>query len=294
MTDIRIDIVFVILHFKTYVDTIECVESITGKIDTNQYHIIIVDNASNNGSLEKLKNKFSQKKVVSIVSNDENLGFAKGLNVGICLAREKFNPRYIAVINNDVLLLSDDLVSRLDAKMNEYNFSLCGPMIITKDGRCDTNPIRDTIRNKGEVEQSIKRYKKIIKICELGLYGVYKRLKISKSRHGEICYLDDKINYKLHGSFWIFSQKYFETFHGLDESTFLYGEEDILYLHLMKNKLSTLYTPDIRIFHKEDSSTNEMLPSDSQKMLFTSRNCIDSLEIYLKIFDEYERNSCGE
>ena len=281
------DIVFVILHYKTYNDTEDCVESIKNKIDSTSYHIIIVDNFSNNGSLEKLKDKYKNDNDITILCNTENLGFAKGLNTGIYYARKNYETKYIAVINNDVILISDDFIHRLDTKMNEYNFSLCGPMIITKDGSCTTNPIRNTIRSKDEVEKCIKKYKKLYKLCRIKLFNIYRIMKKTKKVKKE-CYLSDQINYKLHGSFWVFSERFFDDFKGLDEDTFLYGEEDILYLHLMKHNHITLYTPSIIIYHKEDAATNEAIPNNSQKMQFVCKNCINSLNIYLKLLEKYE------
>ena len=40
------NIVFVILNYNIYKETINCVESITANLDTDSFHIIIVDNAS--------------------------------------------------------------------------------------------------------------------------------------------------------------------------------------------------------------------------------------------------------
>ena len=165
------DIVFVILHYKTYRDTDECVQSLKEKIDSTLYHIIIVDNYSNNDSLEKLKSKYKNDKNVTILENNKNLGFARGLNKGIRFAREKFRPKYIAAINNDTLLVSEDMVYKLDKKMDEYSFSLCGPMIITRDGKCSINPIRNSIRSKNEVSFTSKQVQSGGNKCEIYFLG---------------------------------------------------------------------------------------------------------------------------
>jgi len=71
---------FVILHYKTAEDTIECVNSINRLND--ECSIVIVDNASNNGSIEKVENEFKTLSNVTIIKNRENVGFAAGNNVG--------------------------------------------------------------------------------------------------------------------------------------------------------------------------------------------------------------------
>lgn len=281
------DIVFVILHYKTYKDTVECVGSIQKKVDTDKYHIVIIDNASSNGSLEELQTYYRDEKKITIISNHQNMGFARGLNIGIRYARKKYEPQYIAAINNDILLLNDDIVFKLNEKMQKYQFTVCGPMIITRDGKCSTNPMGDTITSKEEVDRRINHYKNIIKVCKFGAYSIYKSLKKRHHCNPSMDYLEDKVDYKLHGSFLVFSELFFQDFNGLDESTFLYAEEDILYLHLIKNGHRTLYTPDIRVYHKEDSATNEAIPDDVKKMRFVSDNCIRSLQVYLRLLDEY-------
>ena len=49
------DIAFAILHYMTDEDTIACINSIVDKVDTDDYMIIVVDNASNIGSVERIK-----------------------------------------------------------------------------------------------------------------------------------------------------------------------------------------------------------------------------------------------
>lgn len=284
------DIVFVILHYKTHEDTIQCVESIENKIDTDDYKIIIVDNASNNGSNEELIQHYKMHDRIIIIHNNNNLGMARGLNVGIRYALEHLNPRFIAAINNDTSLLDSDFYKVLNRKYEQYHFAVLGPMIITRDGYCNVNPIRNTVRERDEIKISIARYQKLIRLCNLNLIGLYNLLSSIKKKKAtdKTSHLEDRVDFKLHGSFWVFSSTYFEHFDGLDDSTFLYGEEDILYLHIIKNGLHTLYTPDIKIFHKEDSSTNKVYATKKEKVKFVSENAIKSLNIYLALLDKYD------
>ena len=289
------DIVFVILHYKTYKDTIACVSSIRNRLDTGNYKIVIVDNGSKNGSYEILSKEYETSKDVIIIQNEDNLGFSRGLNVGIEYANKKWSPSFVAAINNDTQIISSHFWEILYKKYNKHHFALLGPMIVSKDGYCCTNPIRDTPRNKKEVYKIIKRYKRILKIIKSRMYTLYGFLQRMKCRIGkearDLPVIEDCVDYKLHGSFLVFSKEYFSKFSGLDGRTFLYGEEDILYLHILKNGLHTLYTPEILIYHKEDSSTSEAIPNTEKKMAFVCKNCIDSLNIYLDTIDYYEKEN---
>ncbi len=285
------DIVFVVLHYKTDQDTEACVRSIMEKTD-GSYRIVIVDNGSKNGSLERLRGIYAGDERVTFVETKENLGFARGLNAGIQCARERWKPRYVALLNNDTELLSPCLVERLDEKYRAFGFSVCGPMIISRDGTAYVNPVRKGLRSREDVQKSIARYQKWMKLCDLHLYGLYQRLAGRKKKRAappDRNYLADQTDVKLHGACWVLSEAFFTRFEGLDPSTFLYGEEDILYLHVLDEGLHTLYTPDIVIYHKEDGATREALPDTEQRVRFISRHSVDSLNIYLKLLESRER-----
>lgn len=281
----------VILHYRTEQDTFGCVSSIKNKLDTDDYSIIIVDNCSDNGSVEKIEQKYENDDHVIIIKNEENIGFARGLNVGIHYARNKLRCEFVLAINNDTELISSSLYQTLKKKYNQYHFALLGPMVICSDGVCSVNPITDKLRDMQTVQKSIDRYKKLIKINELNLLKIYFKLSnikrsLNPPKVKEVC-LVDKLNVRLHGCFWIFSEEYFKKYDGLDEATFLYMEEDVLYLHLMMNGLRSLYTPDIIIYHKECSSTKDVYKNSKNKYRFVYSHCVESQQYYIQLWKRY-------
>ena len=95
--------------------------------------------------------------------------------------------------------------------------------------------------------------------------------------------LKDTLDYKLHGCCLIFSKKYTDYFDGLNPNTFLYLEEDILFVRLRNHGLHSLYTPDLKIRHLEDSATNKLGMKAAEKRRFIYKNMIHS---YKALFDE--------
>ena len=61
----------------------------------------------------------------------------------------------------------------------------------------------------------------------------------------------DLLNVRLHGAFLVFSKSYIRNFDGLDDSTFMYGEEMFLQMHVLKAGRQLLYTPEYIVYHKE-------------------------------------------
>ncbi len=285
------NIAVVILHYLTEDDTMRCIDSFRRRLDTEDYKIVIVDNKSTNGSADILEKKYESAEDIVLIRNEENLGFARGLNTGIRYARKVFAAEFILAVNNDTELMSEKLYDVLKRKYEEYKFALMGPMIVCGDGVCTINPITDRLRGYIEIQKSINRYKKWLKLNKMGILNLYFKMaeleKIILKRKKKELELNERTNVKLHGSFWIFSQEYFTKFEQLDEGTFLYMEEDILFLHLMKNNLLSLYSPEVIVYHKEDSSTGKQFQNTREKNDFVYKNCIDSQKYYLKLWDKY-------
>lgn len=103
-----------------------CLESLTTTPPRRSMEIIVVDNASSDGSVEMIEAKFPQ---VKLIRNNENLGFAKGNNVGIRQCR----GRYIALVNPDVIVFPgclDALGNFLDQNPKVGNV---GPRVLNPD-----------------------------------------------------------------------------------------------------------------------------------------------------------------
>ncbi|HJX59028.1 hypothetical protein A2V61_04350 [Candidatus Woesebacteria bacterium RBG_19FT_COMBO_47_8] len=95
-------VTIVVLNWNRKDDMIECLKSLS-RIATVGYElsIIVVDNASSDGSIEAL-NKITNIPFM-VVKNSENLGFAEGNNVGIKEALAT-GANYVLILNNDTLV----------------------------------------------------------------------------------------------------------------------------------------------------------------------------------------------
>ena len=90
-------IYIILLHWKNYKDTKECLLSLKNVTYQNR-HTIVVDNFSNDGSIEKLQQEFSD---VKYILNENNLGFSRGCNAGMREAY-RLGVDYILILNNDM------------------------------------------------------------------------------------------------------------------------------------------------------------------------------------------------
>ena len=79
----------------------DCLESIYHTQINYSYEIIVVDNHSEDGSVELIKNKFHK---VILIENDKNFGFAKANNRAIKIAKAD----HILLLNNDTIIIQSD------------------------------------------------------------------------------------------------------------------------------------------------------------------------------------------
>lgn len=285
-------IAFIILNYNTHIETTECISSIKEKIDTDDFKILIVDNASEEEDYSLLMRKYKNDNKVEIIRNDHNIGFANGNNAGIEFANSHWNPEFVAVINSDTELIQRDLIRKLDSEYAHSGFALLGPLVLNADGRCDNSPHFDpTVEG---ITEELRHFRKEKGYIVLGLYrpycGLRKLREIIYSRgfhHTKTIHRNRDFhvyqqNVVLQGCFLIFSRKAFKYIDGFDKRTFLYYEEPLLFLELKKNNLTTVYDPEICIYHKDGASVNKIGKTSKQKLLFINKCYIESAEIILK------------
>jgi len=110
-----------------------CLESLL-KTKYPNFKVVVVDNASKDKSVEIVREYFKDK--VDLIANKENLGFSKGMNVGIRYVMRKYRPDYVGLLNND-LLFSDRLwlMKIVKAMENDKSIGVASPMFIFPDGK---------------------------------------------------------------------------------------------------------------------------------------------------------------
>ena len=100
MTEYNVRVSIVIPHWNG-IDTLsECLISLF-KTRHDSYEVIVVDNASTDGSQSWVKNTYPQ---VKLIENDKNYGYAGGCNRGALEA----NGDYLVFLNNDTIQDPDD------------------------------------------------------------------------------------------------------------------------------------------------------------------------------------------
>ncbi|MDE1848640.1 MAG: glycosyltransferase family 2 protein, partial [Nanoarchaeota archaeon] len=124
--DKEIEVSFIIVNYNGGETLERAIRSIKEQnFSEDKREIILVDNNSGDGSADE----FADDKSITLIRSDENLGFAGGNNLGI----DKSSGKYLALINNDVLL-DRDWTRKIVSKMNsDYKIGIIGNEIFLRD-----------------------------------------------------------------------------------------------------------------------------------------------------------------
>lgn len=116
-------VVIIVLNQNKKDDLLECIDSIV-KLDYKEFKIIVVDNASTDGSVEAIKRIYPD---IHLIENKINSGVAGGRNLGIKYANEKFNFSFILFLDNDVILNKNSLTEMIKSFEEGENIGIVTP-----------------------------------------------------------------------------------------------------------------------------------------------------------------------
>ncbi len=117
----------VIVTYNRLEQTRECVDSIEA-CTPEPYELIFVDNASTDGTVAYLRERFGESVVIA---NETNEGFLRGANKGIAVAK----GRYVLLLNNDTRVTPGWLAALLSAAERSPEVGMVSGKIVGPDGR---------------------------------------------------------------------------------------------------------------------------------------------------------------
>lgn len=226
----------VVLNYNDYETTITFVEQI--KDYSCLQHICIVDNASTDGSIEKLQLYQSHK--LHIICSKSNQGYSSGNNLGAKYLIEERKCDYIFISNPDIEVTEKAMEEMIKTIQENNQVALLGP----------------TIYENGEINRGWKLPSTTNDILS-NLPSIYK---IARKK---LLYKEDKYDTALtkvdvvSGCFFLIKSSILKEFNYFDENTFLYYEENILGMKLKANNYSSFVLNNIRVIHHHSVSIDK-------------------------------------
>ncbi len=235
----------VVLNWNGYQDTIECLKSISKlKASESKIETLIVDNASTNDSVERIKSYIKDNDKYLLITNQRNYGFAEGNNIGIRHAI-KTGADYVFVLNNDTVVDPDVINFLISTAEDKPHAGLISPKIYFAEGY-EFHKDRYTKNDLGKVIWYAGG--------EIDWDNVY------ASNHG-VDDIDegqfDEINETdfATGAAVLMNVKALKKVGLFDEKLFMYLEDADLSMRMKKRKWEILFAPKAVIWHKVSQSS---------------------------------------
>lgn len=233
----------------------ECLHSLFA-ITYSPFEVIVVDNASTDGSVDLIKKEFPS---VKIVEAKKNLGFAEGNNVGY----KKCTGKYILFLNNDCIVTKNFLDKLVLHLKNNPNVGIVQPTIIFHRPNTD-------LHNKINSIGSFFLKSGFLYHQDYGKNFV--RQKYSKPF--EV--------FSAYGACFLANREVIEKVGLFDPDYFVYFEETDLCHRVWLAGYSVVTCPSVHVFHKGAQTSQKLPPSFVQFHSFKNK-----LYSYLKNLDLY-------
>lgn len=199
--------------------------------------IIVIDNASDDGSVEFIKDKFPD---IKLISNNSNLGFGKANNIGL----KQATGNYILILNPDTIVAEDTIEKMIKFFESNENIGLAGCKILNPDGTLQ-------LACRRSFPGPWTSFTKVT-----GLSSLFPNSKIF-ARYN-LTYLDENQTYEvdaISGSFMMMRKEVYEKVGGFDEQFFMYGEDLDLCYRIQKEGYKVYYNHSTQIIHYKGEST---------------------------------------
>ncbi|MDE3145647.1 MAG: glycosyltransferase family 2 protein [Bacteroidota bacterium] len=217
----------------------QCLCSVQKGISGIDAEIIVIDNNSQDGSVEYLQLLFPS---VIFLTNEKNLGFGKANNIALQQAKGKF----ILFLNPDTIVAEDCFTHCITFLENTENAGAAGVRMI--DGSGNFLP-----ESKRSFPSPLSSFYKLIGLASLFPSSkIFNRYALGNLDQHQMQEID-----VLAGAFMMIKKEVLEKVKGFDESFFMYGEDIDLSYRIQQAGYSIYYLGETTIIHFKGESVKK-------------------------------------
>ncbi|MBI4655554.1 MAG: glycosyltransferase family 2 protein [Elusimicrobia bacterium] len=221
------EVSIIIVNWNTRDYLKQCLQAIRDNVKDTIYEVIVVDNNSQDGSVDMVRNDFPE---VKLIKNTTNLGFAKANNQAIILSKGE----YVLILNPDTIVFSkviEDMVKFMD---KHPKAGACGPKLLDGNGKVVFPGVFFPTLKEGFGRDTILR-------------KIFPALFSDDREKRFDCDKIQKVE-RLYGCCMLVRRKTIEQVGLMDERMFLSFEEPEWCLRMQKN-WEIYYFPQVQIIH---------------------------------------------
>lgn len=225
----QVDIILVSYNTAEY--TVRAIESVFEQTKHTDVNLIVVDNASSDDSVARIRSTFPD---ISLIETGANLGFAGGVNVGA----KAGSAEYVLLLNPDTVILDGAIDKLVNFAKQHPKSGVWGGVTLNNDLSLNPNNARARIDFRTLLFSALGLSKLFKSSCFFNHdnYGCWDR---KSERDVDV----------ITGCFFLTPRALWEELEGLDETFFMYAEEADYCIRAIKQGYQPRVTPDARIIH---------------------------------------------
>jgi hypothetical protein len=229
------DLSVLIVNWNTREMLADCLASVFAHAGELRLEVIVVDNASTDGSPEMVRERFP---AVRLITNRENLGFSRANNIGLSLS----TGRYVLLLNSDALATPGALPALVQLAEAQPKAALIGARLVNPDGSFQASHTPFP-----------KLWQEFLILSGLGrlLYGRW-----YPSRGPEVEKGPQPVDY-VEGACLLVRREALQQVGGLDDGYFMYAEEVDWCYAMQQMGWQVWYQPRAVIVHYGGGSSRE-------------------------------------
>lgn len=270
---------FVFTNFNNSKFTLQAVQSISESPEAHRCFVVVVDNCSDRNEVKILSGVRSLHPNIHIIEGSQNVGYFRGLNIGIEYLKCRFPKLNTIVVGNNDLIFSRDFVSSLDRNKDLFNeYPVVSPDIVTLDGVHQNPLVISGISRSREVIWDVYYSSYVFAIPIRKIASAFRRF---LERRDYQSHTISQPIYQGYGACYILTVSFFNNFGLLWAPTFLMREEFFLAKQIESKGYRVYYEADISVQHHDHAAISKL---PTKRIWEITRK---SHKLYRKFFTPY-------
>ena len=204
------------------------------------YPVIVVDNASEDGTVDFIRSSFPD---VYVIDQDENLGFGAANNIGIRYALDK-EADFVFLLNQDAYLQPDTIENLIEVYSNNEVFGVISPIHLNGTGSALDKNFSFYLKQNDKLLFDF--------LCKESIDVYY------------------SVNF-VNAAAWLLPRGVLEEVGGFDPIFYHYGEDDNYCQRVLFHGFKVVVIPNAFIYHDREHRAQKLLGTNSEKLTYKER-----------------------